>query len=230
MKTAIITFTLVLGLAGIMHIEASEGPDLSADGPGGRVSGQSQGNVEEEWYFEFSMGSSAITFPEFVNEEVTAAEVANGPFSAGSMDYEMGVYWPVDDERNDLIGFVVSGVSTTYTPVDVDYDPQTGEARTVQADASFLGLSYMRFFGEQVGEGFFLRGDVSFLGSYVSVSNDFDQTETMLDGTFAGLLGTGYGWIPSGWDTRILLYCRYHSVVLEDDRSSAYSIGVTFLY
>ncbi|MCF6337663.1 MAG: hypothetical protein L3J84_06885 [Gammaproteobacteria bacterium] len=99
-----------------------------------------------------------------------------------------GFYWP--QAKNSLLGFVISGSVDRF---------ESGLAE-LQITQNLLGISGMRFFGSEIGDGFFIRVDAGL--AQVTFKNNF-STVTSEHG-FGYLLGAGYAF-PVSSESRILI-------------------------
>lgn len=147
----------------------------------------------ESWYFYLTVGGNSHSYKKPLNSLVDfASDFTDIDTHKTSLDY-LGIYMPVVDERT-VVG-VVMKLSDRRNEVDAD---NSYKARLSQ---SHYGASMMHFFGREIGDGFFLRGDAG-VSSLVFENTDQNQKE---QGTGAGiLLGLGYG-MPVSREGRVLL-------------------------
>ena len=131
--------------------------------------------------------------------------------SQGAIDM-FGFYWPINNHS--IGGFVISG---SFDRLQDNFDDY------FQINQYLYGASGMHFFGEEIGDGFFLRGDIGFSKSSFQ-SNFLADDESDYGSGY--LLGVGYG-IPISWNTRFLITVTYSNKTIEGDNyaSSAITVG-----
>ncbi len=143
---------------------------------------------EEDWYTYWAIGTVNHDYPGGLNPEPDSLEAAPG-VDRTEMAFDMfGFYWP--QSENSLLGFVISG--------SVDrFESRFSELQITQ---NLLGISGMRFFGSEIGDGFFVRVDAGL--AQVTLEDSF-LTVTSERG-FGYLLGVGYAF-PVSNESRILV-------------------------
>jgi hypothetical protein len=184
------------------------------------VSTSAQAEVES-WYTYWAIGGASIDYGSDVNRLMDEAEAIPG-VSRTKLAFDLlGFYWPVKDDRT-MIGFVANTTS----------DSVTDGATTLTITQNLFGLSGMRFFGSEIGDGVFLRGDAGFAnatiraesagctssGCYTLSAQDSSDTG------FGYLLGIGYG-LPISSGTRILLSLNFADRDIEGDHTN--TVGFT---
>ena len=80
----------------------------------------------------------------------------------------------------------------------------------------------MRFFGSEIGDGFFIRGDAGL--AQIIVKDDFSTTTS--DRGFGYLVGVGYA-IPVSDESRILVSVNFSDKRIEGDswKSTTFMVG-----
>ncbi|VAX03538.1 hypothetical protein MNBD_GAMMA19-2160 [hydrothermal vent metagenome] len=143
---------------------------------------------EEDWYTYWAIGAVNHDYPGGLNSMPGSMETAPG-VDRTEMAFDMfGFYWP--QSENSLLGFVISG--------SVDrFESRSSELQITQ---NLLGISSMRFFGSEIGDGFFVRVDAGL--AQVTLEDNF-LTVTSERG-FGYLLGVGYAF-PVSNESRILV-------------------------
>jgi len=93
----------------------------------------------------------------------------------------------------------------------------------VQINQYLYGVSGMQFFGREIGDGFFVRGDVG-LARIVVVDNV--SVAAASDIGFGYLLGAGYA-LPVSRDSRILFSVNFSDKQVEGDswKAMTFTIG-----
>lgn len=169
----------------------------------------------ENWYSYWAIGLASHNHPSDIKNIIDAAESIPGvERSQGAIDM-FGFYWPIDN--NTIGGFVISGSFDRLTDRFDDY---------FQINQYLYGASGMHFFGEEIGDGFFLRGDIGLARSTFQ-SNFLSNDESDFGKGY--LFGVGYG-IPISWNTRFLISVNYSNKTIEGDNYASTSITVGGLW
>jgi hypothetical protein len=181
---------------------------------GGLLAGTSQTASAdmEDWYTYWALGFSDHTYPEPLDTLVDLTDSLPGVSRSQVAIDILGFYWPVKDQKT-IAGFVISG-SGDRLEANGDY---------VQINQNLYGGSVMHYFGQEVGDGFFLRGDLGF--AKASVSNNYGYSATSDTGSGL-LLGVGYA-IPVSAESRILFTLTTSTNNIEGDTYSttAFRVG-----
>lgn len=166
----------------------------------------------ESWYSYWAIGLASHNYSDDMENMIDAAESKPGmERSQGAIDM-FGFYWPINNHS--IGGFVISG---SFDRLQDNFDDY------FQINQYLYGASGMHFFGEEIGDGFFLRGDIGFSKSSFQ-SNFLADDESDYGSGY--LLGVGYG-IPISWNTRFLITVTYSNKTIEGDNytSSAITVG-----
>lgn len=175
----------------------------------------SAGAEPEPWYTYWALGFSHHTYESDVQSFVDEAQGMSGTFDrAEGSDDTFGFYWPTD--KNTLLGFVISSNSDIITEVETDSPNSLGEMFSefpyfsgvsdyVTIRQTLYGASAMHFYGDEAGDGFFVRADAGI--AQLKVESKIDAPISSATGY--GLLGgIGYGW-PVSEESRLLLGISY---------------------
>jgi len=166
---------------------------------------------EEDWYAYWSVGMADHKYPADLNSTLDSlASLPSVDRTETGFDF-FGFYWPQEDNR--LLGFVVSGSGDSFeTPI--------GEIRV---NHYLYGVSGMKFFGREIGDGFFIRGDAGM--ARIVVEDDLAGT-TASDAGFGYLLGAGFA-IPVSSESRIMLSVNFSDKQVEGDswKATTFTIG-----
>lgn len=136
---------------------------------------------QESWYLNFSLGAARNEYP--ANIGVTSGR--NRVEGSGDM---FGVYFPMIS--NLAIGFAVTG----------SFDRFDTPAGYHQINQYLAGFSTMKFFGKEIGDGIFLRGDIG-LAKWI-IDDEKDGITSSKPG-LGVLVGAGFG-IPVTEGFRVL--------------------------
>lgn len=166
----------------------------------------------ESWYTYWAIGVASHDYPSDLEAVIDAAESIPGvERSQPALDI-FGFYWPVNN--NTTAGFVISGSGDRLQDRFDDY---------FQINQYLYGLSGMHFFGKEIGDGFFVRGDIGI--SKIIYESNFLPDEESDNGT-GYLLGGGFG-VPISSSTRILFSLSHSNKTIEGDsyKSTTLTIG-----
>lgn len=119
----------------------------------------------------------------------------------------LGFYWPLSNKT--LLGFVNSGSADRF-------EDSYGY---VQVNQYLYGLSSIHFFGNTIGHGFYVRGDVGI--AKINVNSNFGIAISNNGHGF--LSGIGFGW-PISRETRILFGFTMSSYPVESENHTATSL------
>lgn len=165
---------------------------------------------EEDWYTYWAIGMADNDYPGALNADLnTLGSMPGVDRTETGFDF-FGFYWPQSENR--LLGFVVSGSSDNFKS-------SFSEARVSQ---NLFGVSGMKFFGQEIGDGFFIRGDAGIAS--ITVEDSFSKITS--DPGFGFLLGAGYA-IPVSSESRVLLAVNFSDKQVEGDswKSMTFTVG-----
>ncbi len=161
----------------------------------------------ESWYTYWALGFADVDYPGDLNSALEQVDALPG-ISRYTIGMDLfGFYWPLADQKT-MMGFVVNVVSDTLD--DEIYN------ESFSIDSYLYGLSAMKFFGSEVGDGFLLRGDIGLTFAELSYTYGNTTTTDTSDTGLGYLIGVGYG-IPVSGDSRIILSLNYSSRDIEGD-------------
>lgn len=175
----------------------------------------------ESWYTYWALGGASIDYDPDTNRIMEEAESIPGVSRTKiSLDL-LGFYWPLKDNRT-MVGFVANATS----------DSVTDGVTTLTISQNLFGLSGMRFFGSEIGDGLFMRGDVGFANATVKAERTGCNSngcytlsaQDSSDTGFGYLLGIGYG-LPISSGTRILLNLNFADRDIEGQHTQ--TVGFT---
>ncbi len=166
----------------------------------------------ESWYTYWGLGIANHTYEEPVDSLINDLDNIPGVSRSQTAYDLLGFYWPLRSGKT-AAGVVLSGSSDQLS------DPW-GHA---QLNQNLYAGSVMHFFGKEIGDGFFLRGDLGFS----KLVFDTSYTNPVESDTGSGiLLGVGYG-IPVSEDSRVLITLTASSNTIDGNKfgSTALRIG-----
>ncbi|MBC8210614.1 MAG: hypothetical protein H8E21_06055 [Gammaproteobacteria bacterium] len=169
---------------------------------------------DEDWYSYWSVGISDNTYPSGLQSTFDLAEEIGFDRIELSID-AFGFYWPIGKDET-INGFVVSGTNDTISFNGSEFSLKT----------YLYSYSVMHYFGQEPGDGFYLRGDVGFTRGVATTVTSSGTSSSTSDWGNGFLLGVGYG-IPVSSGSRVILGFSYTSKTIEDEKYTAtmFSIG-----
>ena len=146
----------------------------------------------EDWYTYWGVGFAINSYPSEVQTNFDDLE-GGSRLSLGVDSF--GFYWPLTN--NDILGFVVSGSSDGVKGTVI----ATNQNVEYKLSQFLYALSGMRFFGKEIGTGFFVRGDIGFTLTAEERTNFGIEEERS---GYGALGGVGYAIAVSN-ESRVLL-------------------------
>ena len=166
----------------------------------------------EDWYTYWSIGGASHTYDEPLDSAVQAADAWPGVSRTETAIDMFGFYWPMQNEKT-AVGFVISGSA----------DRLQDSWDHIQLNQYLYGGSVMHFFGEEIGDGVFLRGDLGFSKLVVDTSVTNPESSDTGSGI---LLGVGYGIkVSEGFRVLLSLTASNNNIDGHDYKSTAFRIG-----
>ncbi|MDH5256824.1 MAG: hypothetical protein OEX07_02415 [Gammaproteobacteria bacterium] len=168
----------------------------------------------ESWYTYWSAGVSRTTYP--AEAELIIQQIENTPGvdrTQVAVDV-FGFYWPINN--NQIAGFVMHGNGDTFKDANTE----------LSYTHALYSLSTMRFFGKEIGQGLFLRGDAG--GAKILARLKTTGIEEELESDWGvGVLGAvGYGF-PMSSESRLLLSVEFSQRKIEREtfKSTAFVVS-----
>ena len=172
---------------------------------------------QEDWYTYWSFGFSNNNYPGALESDLNTLEAQPGVDRAEIAIDMFGFYWPVKDKMN--LGFVISGSTDAF-------DTPVGD---MQINQYLYGASIMKFFGKEIGDGLFLRGDLGLAKASISTDTAYGTLTSTSDTGLGFLLGVGYG-IPVSEESRVLLSINFSNKDIEGDNWAVVTFNVGGLW
>lgn len=169
----------------------------------------------EEWYTYWAIGPANHNYGGDLDAAMDAVDSLPGIERTETGIDMFGFYWPYDN--NTMMGFVISGSFDRLEDNFGDY---------IQLNQYLYGFSTMHFLGREIGDGFYLRGDIGFAKMVLS---DSFGTDIGSDTGTGFLLGAGYSW-PLSEQSRIMLGIGLSSKKIEGDNISSTVITIGGLW
>ncbi|OQW48442.1 MAG: hypothetical protein A4S09_04495 [Proteobacteria bacterium SG_bin7] len=171
----------------------------------------------ETWYTQWGVGLSSNKYEPQLSSVFTA-----GPRTQVAVDI-LGFYWPWSSHHT-IHGIIVCSQGDSYT---------YGTGSSYSLSQSLLAYSIQHFLGANIGDGWFLRGDVG-IASATETLSDGSISTTMGSARGGGIdLGGGYSW-PISPETRFLLTGlltnKNVNVKNGEVKMSSFSILASFLF
>lgn len=172
----------------------------------------------EKWYAYWSLGLADHNHPGDWDADFRFFESVPGA-NRTQLSLDMfGFYFPLSSERNDSLGFVINGTADSVTFANGD---------VYQLNLYLYGLSYMMFMGQEIGDGFFIRGDAGIAKGIQTVSGQFGDRAASSESGTGFLFGAGYAH-PLSANARLLFGINSVSRKIEDETFGAteFTIGI----
>lgn len=187
----------------------------------------------DPWYAYWSIGYGDIDYPhswDDLESFMDEADSMPGIYRSHiSMDI-FGFYWPVVDQKT-MLGFVINGVSDWLVTDNYQEIYFFGEFiyfdDIITIDTFSYGLSMMRFFGTELGDGLLLRGDIGLAEYRITYKYGGSEIRETSDMGLGYLVGIGYG-IPVFSNSHLLFSFNYSNRHIEGDdfKNYIFSVGI----
>ena len=175
----------------------------------------------ESWYVQLGAGMTGNSYQGQFKDTINAVDDLNGKTSRPiGFGIDFGFYWPLANQKT-ILGVRVEGSGDRYS------NNSTGTTIDVSIIQRLLSFSSQHFFGANVGNGWFVRGDVG-TASALMTYDDLIVTSKTKSG-YGLSVGGGYA-IPIGDDTRMLFFMNLSSRHFGSDRFTISTLGVDFLF
>jgi len=141
----------------------------------------------EPWYINMGLGTVSFDHPAQIESAMSrAASYPGNSRSQLSLDM-FGLYFPLAPTT--AVGFAITSEADR---ISNDY-----YGDSVQLNTYLTGVSAMQYFGEEIGDGLFLRGDIGSAKAAVVYDNGVSTSTSTSDTGNGYLLGVGYGFVLS---------------------------------
>lgn len=177
----------------------------------------------ESWYTYWGLGWSHIEYPG--DSDNNLRDLPGVDSISVSVD-TLGFYFPVNEHSNLLVGFIANGATERF--VLSSSFSNSGQSEWIEISLLQVGFSMLNFFGNEPGDGFFLRGDLGIAQSAIGTSSKIGVNEKSEFGMGA-ILGFGYG-VPVSAGTRILFNFNYSYKAIEDENYKITQVSVGGLF
>jgi hypothetical protein len=174
---------------------------------------------DEDWYTLWGFGFASVDYDdEDINDEMEDADDQPG-VDRSTANYDLfGFYWPMAD-RKTMQGFIINVV----------LDGLDGPGGELTISQSLYAYSIQRFFGANIGDGWFVRGDVGLSRTTLDVDTyTIDDSESG-DFGLGALTGGGYG-LALTRQTRILFGAYLTSRKSGSERATTANVNMGFLF
>ena len=182
-------------------------------------------SINEKWYTLWGFGFSNVTYEDDVQSDIDTIR-ADSDRTTINMDL-LGFYWP-DRSYKTMYGVVLNGATDTFRHQEVIFGTLPVET-TFTISQYTLAFSAHHFFGANIGDGWFVRGDVG--PSWFEVTaNVLGESRSFQSDYGLGLIvGGGYSFIL-GEGTRMPLgfYLAHRSAEGESAVTANFNVGLLF--
>jgi hypothetical protein len=170
----------------------------------------------ESWYTYWGIGLANHKHPDDLDQAFDQAAAQPGVTRLQISLELLGFYWPLANQRT-LLGGIVTGSADNLSD---DY------GNSIQLNQYLYAFSAMHFFGNEPGQGFFLRGDVGLARAVLEDSGGYGATSDTGQGL---LVGGGYGFAISE-QSRLILNATYSSKQIEGETYGATTFNIAGLW
>lgn len=176
-------------------------------------------SINEDWYTLWGFGLSSVDYEKEVQLSVNTIKSASG-VSRTTVNVDLfGFYWP-DSSFKTMYGVILNANNDAFENKDFQ----------LSIMQYTLAFSVYHFFGANIGDGWFMRGDIGPSRFVVEAHSRTDGTITGRSDYGLGLmLGGGYSFVI-GKETRMPLglYLAYRSA--EGETMTTANINLGFLF
>jgi len=182
----------------------------------------------EDWYSFWGLGLAQNNYSGDRKNEVDRLKASNLDMTESKANV-LGFYWPYSEQE--ALGFVLNGVATRFMPSR----NKCNSFKEVSYTDSTISMSYMKFYGSEIGHGWYYRGDLGVNTSETSFKthncSDINQYEQVRDDDFGAalLLGGGYGFKYSE-ETRILVGMELSQTFIDNNEVTSLALTVNGLW
>ncbi len=154
----------------------------------------------EDWYTYWSLGVSSISYEKLLKANTDSLDRVPGIVHTSIALDLFGFYYP-NHQNKLLLGFIIHSIADSYT-----VDSTNEEISITQF---FYNFSSIKFFGKNIGDGLFIRGDIGLTNCSINFDTNLYPNTTFESSTSWGLLiGMGYA-IPIGVETRMMFNLNF---------------------
>lgn len=158
--------------------------------------------INEDWYTLWGIGWGSSSYSEVAGDAYEDLENSAGADRSSTTSLDLfGFYWPLSGHHTML------GVAYNYSSDVIELQSGT-DARVSTGQ---IGFSAHHFFGENIGHGWYLRGDLGFAIATAEISNGSVSVDNSTDVGLGAIVGGGYGF-SIGDETRLLIGLNYKMV------------------
>ncbi len=169
----------------------------------------------EEWYTLWGLGFSGVKYPSDVQNSLDSL---NGLRHTTFNFDVLGFYWPWSNQHT-MHGVIFNFVSDGY-------HDSTGSLTISQ---NLFAYSIHHFFGENIGDGWYVRGDVGIAVYNITISDSSTTLTAQSENGFGILFGGGYAW-PISSETRFLLGANVATRNVKESKISTLNLTAGWLF
>lgn len=177
--------------------------------------------INESWYLLFGGGISGATYQGEYKNTVKLMEDTSGTKGHLAMSIDLGFYFPLKNNLT-MIGGIIDSTGDVYTVKDNgDY--------TLSISQALYGASVHHFFGKNIGNGWFVRGDLGLAKASARLETPIGDASAKNKSGFGLTAGGGYS-MPCGSETRVMFFLNLSSRHFGSDRFTVSTLGANFLF
>ncbi len=175
--------------------------------------------IDEDWYTLWGLGFSSVRYgDDQLQDAVDNLEDTSG-VDRGTINLDLlGFYWPHADKKS-MSGFIINSIGDTFT----------GPGGDMTISQALYAYSFHHFFGANIGDGWFLRGDIGLAKFSINVDTTTLNVNDSSDWGWGVLGGGGYAF-AIGTETRMLLGAYYSHRKADEDTAGTLNVTLGFLF
>jgi hypothetical protein len=158
--------------------------------------------INESWYTLWGLGFAGTNYSGDLGDAYEVDENSAGADKSVSLSMDLlGFYWPLEGHKT-MLGFIINGSSDSV---------KLASGLKQSITTSLLGFSAHHFFGKNIGDGWFIRGDAGLARSTIDFEYSGTHYNDASNARLGFLVGGGYGF-ALGRETRLLVGLYYRPI------------------
>jgi hypothetical protein len=177
--------------------DQTELPDSKSPAP---IGSEGLPTINEDWYTLWGLGLAKSAYSGDLGDAYEHQASLSGSHRSLQMSADLfGFYWPLEGHQT-MIGVILSDNSDTI---------KFSDGHISRLTTSLLAFSTHHFFGKNIGDGWFVRGDIGVASANIHIKDGTNTYDKGSDTPIGVQFGGGYGF-AIGAETRLLvgLYVR----------------------
>lgn len=173
---------------------------------------------KEPWYVHIGIGLSSMSYEADTKEVVDEIESVEGVDNFSMMVDLFGLYFPFNNHKT------LFGANFNMALENWSY-----QSRSIQLTQYLISASSYHYFGQGIGDGFFVRGDLGIAWYNIDIDFDVIEANESTDKGLGLLAGVGYA-VPISRETRMQFGVNYAHRNSESSSIGTWSATIGFLF